>query len=228
MFALDLRRAPLRGCYTQTSMKDTAPTISALPLPRAFYLRPTAEVARDLLGKVLVHRTAAGEAAGRIVEVEAYLGQDDAASHAFRGPTPRARIMYEEGGRAYVYFSYGTHWCMNVVTEPRGRAGAVLVRALEPVLGIDIMKERRLREAVLDLCSGPGKLAQALGIGAAENGADLVRSSLFLRAGAPPREVAVSKRIGITRNAEAPLRFFEAGNPFVSRARAPRLPEDAP
>jgi DNA-3-methyladenine glycosylase len=187
------------------------------PLPRAFYLRPTVEVARDLLGKQLVRRSPEGTAAGRIVEVEAYLGRDDPASHAFRGPTPRARIMYGRGGVAYVYFSYGTHWCMNVVTGPRGTAGAVLIRALEPAAGIDLMRARRGRAALFELCSGPGKLARALGITGADNGADLVRSHLVLEDGPAPAEIAVSPRIGITRNAEAPLRFFDAASPHVSR-----------
>jgi DNA-3-methyladenine glycosylase len=200
------------------------------PLPRTFYVRPTVEVARDLLGKILYHRAADGLAGGRIVEVEAYLGEDDPASHAFRGPTPRARVMFEEGGRAYVYFSYGAHWCMNVVTERAGKAGAVLVRALEPLAGIALMQARRGRavrdlaaeRALRELCSGPGKLTQALAITRAEDGADLVRSPLFLAEGPSPAAIAASPRIGISRNAAAPLRFFDAASPFVSRrARRP-------
>jgi DNA-3-methyladenine glycosylase len=189
-------------------------------LPGSFFLRPTVEVARDLLGCVLSHETPEGRAAGRIVEVEAYLGEDDPASHAFRGPTPRARIMFEEGGRVYVYRSYGAHWCMNVVCEPRGRAGAVLVRALEPVEGVDLMRARRGRDDLEALCSGPGKLAQALGIDLSHNGGCLRTGVLRLGRGVPPAEIAVSARIGITRNADAPLRFFEAGSRFVSRRRA--------
>ncbi len=200
--------------------------MAARPLPRSFYRRPTVEVARDLLGKVLRHATPAGAAAGRIVEVEAYLCEEDPASHAFRGPTPRSRIMFEEGGRAYVSFSYGMHCCMNVVCHPRGAAGAVLLRALEPFgEGIDLMRRRRGREAEADLCSGPGKLTQALGITLAENGADLVRSALTIvaedgrLAGRPPDALAIeaSPRIGISRAQDRPLRFFVPGHPCVSR-----------
>jgi DNA-3-methyladenine glycosylase len=187
-------------------------------LPRAFYLRGTVEVARDLIGKILAHRTPEGLAAGRIVEVEAYLGREDPASHAFRGPTPRAKVMFEEGGRAYVYFSYGVHWCVNVVTGPEGTGGAVLIRALEPIAGIGLMRRRRGREALEDLCSGPGKLTRALGIGPALNRADLLASPLTVREG--PRaagRIGVSTRIGIRRATHEPLRFFEVGNPHVSR-----------
>lgn len=193
-------------------------------LPRRFYLRPTVEVARDLLGKVLRHETHEGVAAGRIVEVEAYLGEADPASHAWRGPTPRARVMFEEGGRAYVYFSYGAHWCMNVVTEEEGTAGAVLIRALEPIEGLDLMRARRGRAVVHELCSGPGKLTQALAIDREQNRADLVRSSLTVRDGPPPAAIAASPRIGVSRAREALLRFYEPGNPHVSAKGGGRRP----
>lgn len=192
---------------------------SKRPLPRAFYLRPTEEVARALLGTVLTHATPDGVAGGRIVEVEAYLGETDPASHAFRGPRGRAEVMFREGGCAYVYFSYGVHWCMNVVTEREGTGGAVLIRALEPVEGIDLMRARRGREDVRDLTSGPGKLTQALGIGRAENGLDLVSSRLTISRGDAPAGVEATPRIGITKAADWELRFVEKGSPFASRRR---------
>ncbi len=170
---------------------------------------------------MLRHETAEGVAAGRIVEAEAYLGTEDPASHAYRGPSGRAWVMFEAGGCAYVYFSYGTHWCMNVVAGPKGVGGAVLIRALEPLEGLDLMRARRGRDAPEDLCSGPGKLARALGIGPEQNAADLRASALTVRkAPFPPGEIAVSPRVGISRAVDAPLRFFERGNPHVSRARA--------
>ncbi len=190
-------------------------------LPRSFYHRPTLEVARELLGKTLWRETEEGLTAGRIVEVEAYLGQDDPASHAYRGPTPRSRIMFEDCGRAYVYFSYGSHCCMNVVTERHGTAGAVLLRALEPIAGFALMRRRRGRDRREDLCSGPGKLAQAMGITLRDNGADLklTRSTLTIREGRIPLEIGISPRVGISKATDRPFRFFERGSPYVSRVR---------
>jgi len=188
-------------------------------MSRGFFVRPTVEVARDLVGKILRHETPEGAASGRIVEVEAYLGEEDPASHAFRGPRGRAEIMFAEGGRAYVYFSYGVHYCMNVVTDRAGVGGAVLIRAIEPLEGVDLMRRRRGREALVELGSGPGKLTQALGIGPAENGVDLLRSRLRVLPGPAPRSLAVTPRIGISKAIESPLRFFEEANPHISRAR---------
>jgi len=193
-----------------------------MALPRAFYVRPTVEVARDLLGKTLVHRTPDGLASGRIVEVEAYLGEDDPASHAFRGPRGRAELMFREGGLAYVYFSYGVHYCMNVVTGPAGTGGAVLIRALEPLRGVALMRRRRAREPLTELASGPGKLAQALAIGPEQNGLSLLKSSLSLQPGAAPASIAESPRIGITRAADWPLRFYDPASPHVSRRASSR------
>ena len=192
-------------------------------LPRSFFTRDTITVARALLGQVLQHRTAEGLAAGRIVEVEAYLGEDDPASHAFRGPRGRAEVMFRRGGIAYIYFSYGMHWCMNVVTGPAGTGGAVLLRALEPTAGIPLMQRRRGREKATDLASGPGKLAQALGIDRAQNAADLTRSALTILSAPPPERIASSPRIGITRAADWPLRFYIPGSPHVSRASRSRV-----
>jgi DNA-3-methyladenine glycosylase len=188
------------------------------PLPLSFFTRPTVEVARDLLGKALVRRMPEGVAAGRIVEVEAYLGEgEDPASHAHRGPRGRAAVMFERGGIAYVYLSYGVHRCANVVTGRRGEGGAVLIRALEPLLGEALMRARRGVAERRALASGPGKLTQALAIGEAENGACLRRSTLIVAEGPPPARIEATPRIGITRAADWPLRFVEAGSAFLSR-----------
>jgi DNA-3-methyladenine glycosylase len=184
-------------------------------LPRTFYNRPTVEVARELLGKVLVH----GETAGRIVETEAYLGRDDLAAHSARGITDRTRVIFGPPGHAYVYFIYGMYECLNLICEPEGAPGCVLIRALEPVAGIELMRARRpAARRVEDLASGPGKLTLAMGITRALNGADVTRGALVVRtpAEARPVEVAVTPRIGITKCADLPLRFFERGNRFVS------------
>ena len=177
------------------------------PLPRSFYARPTVEVARDLLGKILVH----GRTAGRIIETEAYLGSQDEASHAFRGPTPRNRVMFGPPGHAYVYFIYGMYECMNVVTETDGTAGAVLIRALEPLRGIETMRRRRPHaKREQDLTSGPGKLTIALGITRRQNGADLTRGPLTIHPPDHPLqfEIESTPRIGIRRCADWPLRFL--------------------
>src|SRR6202162_6254609 len=185
-------------------------------LDRDFYARPAIEVARDCLGKILVH----GKTAGRIVEVEAYLGVDDRAAHAWRGVTDRTRVIFGEPGHAYIYFIYGMYECLNFVCEPAGQAGCVLIRALEPVAGIATMRRRRpSAKRVEDLASGPGKLTLALGITRKQNGADLTRSALQVRGlrDEPAIDVGVTPRIGITHCADWPLRFLIAGNRFVSR-----------
>lgn len=179
--------------------------------PRSFFARGPEEVARDLLGTYLVHQTRDGVTAGRIVEVEAYLGRDDAASHAFRGETARNRSMFGPPGHAYVYFIYGVHHCFNVVTGPKGSGQAVLVRALEPVLGLERMRARRGRER--DLCSGPGNLTVALAIGRELDGQDLVRGPLGIWRGessAGRALIRVGPRIGISKAIELPLRFVSA------------------
>ncbi len=185
-------------------------------LPRSFYRRGTIEVSRDLLGKVLVH----GPTAGIIVETEAYLGGDDLASHSAAGVTDRTRVIFGPPGHAYVYLSYGIHECLNIVAEPDGQAGCVLIRALEPVEGLEVMRARRPRARTdRDLTTGPGKLTVALAITRAHNGVDMTRGDLIVRAaaGAEPFEIAVTKRIGITKCADLPLRFTVKGNRFVSR-----------
>jgi DNA-3-methyladenine glycosylase len=185
-------------------------------LPRSFYARSTVEVARALLGKVLVH----GAAAGLIVETEAYLGGDDLAAHASRGLTDRTRVIFGPPGHAYVYFIYGMYECLNLVAEPAGQPGCVLIRALEPLSGIDIMKHRRPGARRLeDLASGPAKLTMALGITRAENGVDVTRGPLAVRETMAPREfiTEVTPRIGIRQCTDWPLRFLIHGSPFVSR-----------
>jgi DNA-3-methyladenine glycosylase len=176
-------------------------------------------VARELLGKVLLH----GDTAGMIVETEAYLGLDDPASHASRGPTNRNRVMFGPPGQAYVYFIYGMYECVNAVTEADGTPGAVLIRAIEPLCGIEAMRRRREKaRSIEDLASGPGKLTMALGITRRLNRADLTASELTVREwrGAPPFEIDVTPRIGIRHAADWPLRFVVRGNPCCSKTPA--------
>jgi DNA-3-methyladenine glycosylase len=183
-------------------------------LRRGFYNRPAIEVARDLLGRNVVH----GETAGRIVETEAYLGVNDLAAHSARGLTPRTRVIFGPPGHAYVYFIYGMHECLNLVAEPEGQAGCVLIRALEPVAGLDVMRARRGRDNIRDLCSGPGKLTQAMNITRTLNGVDVTKGPLTVREGTGENfEIQTTPRIGITHCADWPLRFLIAGNRFVSR-----------
>jgi DNA-3-methyladenine glycosylase len=189
-------------------------------LRRGFYARPTVVVARDLLGKIVVH----GRAAGTIVETEAYLGGEDLAAHSARGITDRTRVIFGPPGHAYVYLIYGMYECLNIVCEPEGQPGCVLIRALEPVAGVDLMRgRRRAAHSVEDLASGPGKLTRALGITRAHNGADLTRGRLVVREPAERQQVGieVTRRIGITRCADLPLRFLARGNRFVSRRARP-------
>lgn len=190
------------------------------PLDEAFYRRPTDVVARELLGTVLVSATPDGVACGRIVETEAYTGANDPASHAARGRTTRNRLMFEAPGEAYVYFIYGSHWCFNAVAF-REPPGAVLVRALEPLDGRDLMaRRRRMSSDDPRLTNGPGKLAQALGITGRHNGSRLYRgdSSLRIEKGLePPARIVVTERIGITRARHLPLRFYDATSPCVSK-----------
>lgn len=155
---------------------------------------------------------------GRIVETEAYYGPGDEASHAGNGPTDRSRIMFGHPGVAYVYLNYGIHYLLNVVTEPEHRAGAVLIRAVEPVVGIEMMRANRGSSLLVDLTSGPGKLTRAMGISLEDNGTDLTHGSLCLAYGAEPSfTIGASSRIGISKGVEAELRFFIEGNEFVSK-----------
>jgi DNA-3-methyladenine glycosylase len=185
-------------------------------------------VARDLVGALIVHRLADGtKLAGRIVEVEAYVGDgSDPGSHAHGGQTPRNRSMFGPPGHLYAYRSYGMHTCANVVCEARGRGAAVLLRAIEPILGLERMRELRGLSAQAPerlIAAGPGRLAQALGITLAHDGCSVLRGSALVlcraASGAPRARVAVSERIGLTKGAEIPYRFFEVGSGCVSRGR---------
>ena len=193
-------------------------------LPRQFYLDPPDEVARKLLGKLLVHTAADGQAerVGRIVEVEAYFHDNDPAAHSFAGKTARNAVVFGPPGHAYVYFVYGMHYCLNVSCEVEGRAGCVLFRALEPVSGIDVMALNRSQPVTQPkaLTSGPARLCQAFGITRArDNAADFTAATSSLQIqndGFVAGEIVVTPRIGITKNADRLARFFLAGNPFVS------------
>jgi DNA-3-methyladenine glycosylase len=194
-------------------------------LPRQFYLRDTREVARDLLGKELVRESPDGTTSGIIVETEAYLGIDDRACHAFGGRTTgRTAIMYEEGGRAYIYLIYGMYWCLNLTTREQGVPEAVLIRALEPVAGVDLMRQRRKTagKRPADLADGPGKLCRALDIDGSLYGEDLGGSRLYVREGiaVPPDRISTSPRVNIASAGEAmhhEWRYCIKGNPCVSR-----------
>jgi DNA-3-methyladenine glycosylase len=189
------------------------------PLPVAFYDRATEIVSRELLGAVLECTTAEGVTRGRIVETEAYLGPHDAACHAAAGLTPRTEYLFGPPAISYVYFIYGMYWCFNAVTRERGHGSAVLVRAVEPVDGIELMRRRRSRvKRDRDLTNGPGKLCLAMGIDGSMSGLSLRGGPLRIRAGDPVSDesVEVTPRIGITRAAEWPLRYIVRDNPFVS------------
>jgi len=215
---------------SQSSWIGTSSQLRKLqPIPRRFYLRDPKLVAPELLGRILVRRRGRKLLAGRIVEVEAYLGQDDPASHAFRGPTDRNRVMFGPPGFAYVYFTYGMHYCANVTCMKEGTAGAVLIRALEPLVGMEEMAVNRDLNLSLEtehvrvlraLTSGPARLCEALDITRTrDDGKDLTspKSDLWItRDRTRVGEIAVSPRIGITQAADWPLRFYIVGNPFVS------------
>ena len=189
-----------------------------------FYERPTLTVAKELLGKVLVHRTPAGSAAGMIVETEAYIGEDDPACHAAPGPTRRNAPLYGPPGFAYVYLNYGIHYLVNAVTESEGHPAAVLIRALAPVHGIPLMERRRAPEGrqieASDLCRGPGNLTRALGITLTDNLVDLVGSSLVIEDyGHAPASVSWGPRIGITVGVDKQWRCWITGHSSVSGSR---------
>ena len=219
---------PVTTCRNSGCSPETA-----VILPADFYARPTLEVARDLVGMVLVHRAAGGVTAGRIVEVEAYIGEADPACHAAPGPTPRNRPLYGPPGRAYVYLNYGIHHLVNAVTEPEGFPAAVLIRALAPLEGVSLMQRRRARlrgaaagqgggalpEAAL--CRGPGNLTVAMGIGPTHNRRPLFRGALTIEDhGVAVSRLAWGPRVGITRGAAYPWRCWVEGHPAVSGPRA--------
>jgi DNA-3-methyladenine glycosylase len=185
------------------------------PLDEAFFARSVHDVARDLIGCSLLY----DGVGGTIVETESY-HRDDPACHAYGGPTPRSSILWGRPGRAYVYFSYGIHSLLNAVAEPEGEAAAVLIRALEPRWGVEEMRRRRGRDEARELCSGPGKLTEALGVGLPDNGRSLLEAPFELREAPPDTpsvEVTTAPRIGITKAADLPWRFCEAGSRYLSR-----------
>lgn len=198
-------------------------------LPRAFFNRDPRHVARELLGKLIVRRAGSKVLSGRIAEVEAYLGTDDAAAHAAAGRTPRNSVLFGPPGHAYVYFIYGVHYCLNISCMPDGEAGCVLIRALEPVTGVrEMAKARGLQPFDPDshrdlrkLLSGPGKLCEALDITRPrDNGKDMLSPSSDLHVrddGFRPAKILTTPRVGITKSAEMPLRYLMDGNAFVSK-----------
>jgi DNA-3-methyladenine glycosylase len=205
------------------TIRDAAPVArrSRLgePLATRFYDRPTELVARELLGAVLQCTTPEGVTRGRIVETEAYLGPDDPACHAAAGLTARTAHLFGPPGMAYVYFIYGMYWCFNAVTRERGHGAAVLVRAVSPIDGVELMRRRRPKvRNDRDLTNGPGKLCMAMGIVGAMSGASLRDGPIVIRAGEPVADAAVevTPRIGIRQAAEWPLRYFVRDDPYVS------------
>lgn len=189
------------------------------PLPREFYARDPVTVAKDLLGKTIIHETPDGKVMAKIVETEAYLGKEDEASHGYRR-TKRSEIFWGPPGISYVFVNYGVHHCFNTITCPENVPGAVLIRAVEPVEGLELMQKRRGNSELEGLTNGPGKLSQALGITMKHNGEDLIDGGLYIAEGTKPKEIRVSKRIGITRSSDLPLRFFIKNNPFVSGTKS--------
>ncbi len=190
------------------------------PLNHSFYLSDTLEVAKNLLGKVLVKKVKNGLLAGKIVETEAYIGDHDPACHAYRKITNRSRILYQTGGTIYVYFVYGNYYCFNIVTEDEGKGCAVLIRALEPLEGIEYMKDNRGSvKNIYELTNGPSKLCLAFEIESDLNGKDITGSSFFVSKPLTEKkfDIAVSKRIGINIGKEFMYRFFIKDNPFVTR-----------
>lgn len=186
-------------------------------LPRSFYNRPTLEVARDLLGKHIVFDSPKGKLEAVLVEVEAYIGEDDPACHAAPGPTNRNLVMYGKPGVSYVYFIYGMHYCFNIVTERKGFPAAVLVRAAEPLERLEIMKQNSPRSRVSSILSGPGKFCRGLGLTVAHSGVDLTGDMIYLcDATKPEAEIVVTRRIGINKGIDSPYRFYLKGSNAVS------------
>ena len=193
-----------------------------MKIQRSFYAQPTIEVARQLLGKYLVRKHPVGTTVGKIVETEAYVGPHDLACHASKGRTARTEVMFGPPGHAYVYFIYGVYYCLNIVTEEIGHASAVLIRALEPIDGVELMQKRRRVEELRKLASGPGKLCLAMSIDKALNGADMSRGSVLYvedRGGQAPKIIA-RPRVGVDyadKWKDKPWRFLIRGSEFVSK-----------
>jgi DNA-3-methyladenine glycosylase len=190
------------------------------PLPREFYSRDTRVVAKDLLGKYLIRHLNDENIVAKIVEVEAYRGSDDPASHAYKGQTPRNQLMFGKAGFSYVYFTYGKHYCLNVTTEKEGIPGAVLIRAIEIMDGLELARRNRKANSLVNLSNGPGKLTEALNITKIHNGLDLTeRNELFIRHSEIDRshEITVSRRIGIKAGSEKLWRFYIKDSTSVSK-----------
>ncbi len=200
-------------------------TSNNLHLSRKFYKRPVLKVAKELLGKVLIKNEGSYLLSGRIVEVEAYDGDDDEASHSFKGKTKRNEVMFNEGGYFYVYFTYGAHYCCNVVTGKSDHGAAVLIRAIEPIDGIALMIERRFdrklksKREIFNLTNGPGKICKAFGFSKEHSGIDLTKNLIYIidEPKLSKSKIGISKRVGITKSIDFLWRFFEIGNPFLSR-----------
>lgn len=217
----------MKNCLTLNSRLDKSGRECGGPvLPHSFFDRKTPEVARDLIGRELVRNYKGTLLRARIVETEAYLEKDDPAAHCAGGPTPRSKVMWDEPGTIYVYFIYGNYFMLNFVTEPKGTAGAVLIRAVEPVEGIEKMAFNRgvdaakaTRKRIVNLTNGPAKLVMALGVNGKLNGKLLGLPELAVCEGNPVREsqVITTTRIGISVATDLPLRFYERDNPFVSK-----------
>ncbi len=194
-------------------------------LKEDFYLQPCLKAAKELIGKILIRKKGGKVYSGIIVETEAYLGDKDAASHSYKGKTKRNEHMFGSGGTAYVYFTYGNHYCVNAVIGKPGIAHAVLIRAIEPLKGIESMKKNRGIENIYELCSGPGKLTKAMEITGKLNGASLMGNEIYIAEpeDAGKHKIVRTKRIGITKNPDVLYRFADSESPFVSRVNYRRL-----
>ena len=188
-----------------------------MKLQRKFYSRSTKIIAKELLGKILVHRTNRKTLKGKIVETEAYLGYNDPGSIGYRKVKNIPKSLLKPPGHAFVYFTYGNHWMLNVVAKKAGLLGAVLIRALEPLEGIEIMKKNRKTNNIRNLTSGPGKLTKAFGIEKRHDGLDLTKSDLFIEKSNEKFDIIKTTRIGLSRGEDLPLRFYIKNNDFVSR-----------
>ena len=216
-----------RGVVNLTFRKESLDAEMLSSLPKDFYLQPTRDVARELLGCLLVHRLGEEILVGRLVETEAYLAEGDPGCHAARGMTERNAPMFGPPGTLYVYLIYGMHLCVNVVTQPEGTPEAVLLRAARPLRGIEAMRERRGRDALKDLCSGPAKLAEAFGVTLEHNGTEITDGDLaILRASEPPEELAVTTRIGLGEGCgeDLILRYLIPDSPWLSQPPKPDAP----
>lgn len=191
-------------------------------LPQSFYQQDALSLARALIGCELAHVGKEGVTAGVIVETEAY-SQDDEASHSFRGQTKRNAVMFGPAGHAYIYFTYGMHHCMNMVAGPEGRAEAVLIRALEPTRGVELMKARRGSQEPLNLCSGPGKLVQAMGLTREQNGTSLLSPELHIVPATKQLAVQTTPRIGIRQAVDKPWRFIARDSAYITKHRFNKL-----